>query len=119
MYEKIKEAFSKKFALWEILILDDELYLGNKRYVHTREWKLNWILQEDERGIYIEYYGIHRNGGHLHERIYANGIEESLDALRGYIVYSPNIPGDREESIQELEKYNKKIMKELKQKELL
>ena len=115
----MKKAFSKKFATYQIAISDDELYLGNKKYVPTKDWKLNWIIDQNERGTYIEYYGIHNRGGHLHGRIYSNGIEESLDVLREYIVYSPNIPGDRKRSLEELESHNRNLMQELKQKGLL
>lgn len=119
MHDEMKKVFSKKFAMDQIIISDDELYLGNKKYVPTKDWKLNWIIDRNERGIYIEYYAIHNRGGHLHERIYSDGIEESLDVLKQYIVYSPNTPGDRKRSLEELESHNRNLMQELKQKGLL
>ena len=119
MYRSIKELFSRKFAPWEIKITDDDLFLGNKKIIPTREWHLSWIMQENERGIYIEYYGIHGRRGHLHGRIYDNGCEENLDVLKEYIAYSPSVPGDREKRTREFESYNKKLIKELKQKGLM
>lgn len=119
MYRSIKELFGRKFAPWEIKITDDDLFLGNKKIIPTKEWHLSWIMQENERGIYIEYYGIHDRRGHLHGRIYDSGCEENLDVLKEYIAYSPSVPGDRERCTREFESYNKKLIKELKQKGLM
>lgn len=119
MYRSMKEVFSRKFAPWEITISDDDLFLGNKKVIPIREWRLRWIMQKNERGIYIEYYGIHDKRGHIHGKIYDDGVEESLDVLKEYISYSPNIPGDREKSTREFESYNRRLMRELKQKGLI
>lgn len=119
MFNNIKEAFGKKFANWEISISDDDLYVGNKVSIPTKEWKLKWIMQTNERGTYIEYYGVHNQNEHLHGRIYDDGGEEALDVLREYIVYSPNVPGDREKSANDLEMHNRLLMNELKQKGLI
>lgn len=119
MYSSIKALFRKKFAPLGINITDEELDLGNKMNIPTREWKLRWIVQKNEKGSYIEYYGVHNKNEHLHGRIYDNGIEESLDVLKQYIAYSPNIPGDREKSAQAQERHNKTLMKDLKQKGLI
>lgn len=119
MYRSIKEVFSRKFAPWKIKISDDDLFLGNKKIIPTREWHLGWVMQENQRGTYIEYYGIHDKRGHLHGRIYENGCEEDLDVLKEYIAYSPSVPGDREKRTREFESYNRKLIKELKQKGLI
>lgn len=119
MYNSIKALFRKKFALLGINITDEELDLGNKKTIPTRGWKLSWTLQKNEKGIYIEYYGVHNKNEHLHGRIYDNGLEESLDVLKEYIAYSPNIPGDREKSAKALENHNRILMKDLKQKGLI
>ena len=119
MYRSIKEVFSRKFAPWKIRISDEDLFLGNKKIIPTREWHLRWVMQENQRGTYIEYYGIHNKRGHLHGRIYENGCEEDLDVLKEYIAYSPTVPGDREKRTREFESYNKKLIKELKQKGLM
>lgn len=119
MYRNIKESFSRKFGLWKIDISEHELFLGNKKIIPTKDWHLSWIMQENEKGPYVEYYGIHNKGEHLHGRIYQNGAEEELDVLREYIAYSPNVPGDREKRTREFESYNQRVMRELKQKGLL
>lgn len=119
MYRSIKEIFSRKFASWSITVSDEDLFLGNKKRISKKGLHLSWIIQENEKGIYIEYYGIHDRRGHLHGRIYNNGSEEDLEILKGYVAYSPNIPGDREKRTIEFESYNKKLMRELKQKGLI
>lgn len=119
MYHSIKEIFSRKFAPWKIKISDDDLFLGNKKVMPNREWYLRWVMQENQRGTYIEYYGIHDKRGHLHGRIYDNGCEEDLDVLKEYIAYSPSVPGDREKRTREFESYNRNLIQELKYKGLI
>lgn len=119
MYEGIKKYFCSKFGVWEITIDEKDLFLGNKQMIATRDWRLKWAMQENDNGPYIEYYGINRRRGHLHGRIYEDGKEESLQVLREYIAYSPNILGDRERSTKEFEEYNKRLMEELREKGLL
>lgn len=115
----ITEAFKEKFGLWDITINDEDVFVGNKKTIPNGEWRLKWVVQKDERGVFLEYYGVHYLHGHLHEKIYEDGQEERLDALRQYIAYSPNIPGDREKSLREFEKHNTKIIQELERKDLL
>lgn len=119
MYHAIKEGFGKKFQPWEITIDEDDLFLGNKKVIPTRDWQLVWVMSQDDKGPYIEYYGINGHRGHLHGRIYDNGEEENLEVLKEYIAYSPNIPGDRERQTRNFENYNKRLMKDLKEKGLL
>ena len=119
MYQSIKEVFCKKFEPWQIKIEEAYFFLGNKQIIPTKEWHLRWVMQKNDRGAYIEYYGINGNRGHLHGRIYDDGGEENLEVLREYIAYSPNIVGDRERSTKDFEAYNKRLMNELKSKGLL
>ena len=119
MYQGIKEIFCKKFEPLEITIEDNDLYLGNNQFIPIKDWHLRWVMQQNERGAYIEYYGINGHRGHLHGRIYDDGGEENLEVLREYIAYSPNIQGDRERSTKDSEAYNKRLMTELKSKGLL
>lgn len=118
MYREIREIFCKKFKLWNITIEEKDLFLGNRKVVPHREWILHWVMQQDEKGPYVEYYGINGRRGHLHGRIYDNGEEEELEVLREYIAYSPNIEGDKERSMRAFEEYNKRVMADLKEKGL-
>lgn len=115
----IKQTFCKRFASWQITIDDEELFIGNRKTIPSKEWHIKWVIQKDEKGIFLEYYGIHSKKGHLHGRIYDTGEEEKLGVLKEYIAYSPSIPGDRERSTREFESYNKQMMRELKRKGLI
>lgn len=119
VFNNIKETFTRRFANWKISISDDDLYVGNKVSIPTKEWKLKWIMQTNERGTYIEYYGVHNRNQHLHGRIYDDGAEEALDVLKEYIMYSPNTPGAREKSAKDLDMYNSMLMNDLKKKGLI
>lgn len=119
MYQRMKEVLIKKFGPWNMTISDEALFKMNKKVLPAKEWNLKWIMQENERGRYIEYYGIHKEREHLHGRIYDDGYEEPLAVLQQYIAYSPNILGDKERSMKEFEAYNRHLMNELSKKGLI
>lgn len=114
--QQIKKLFESKFAPWEIKVGEEELFIGNKKTMPRKGWRIKWIVGKNERGIYMEFYAVHEQNGHLHERIYESGEEEELDVLKQYIVYEPNIPGDRERSTIEFENYNKGLIKQLEER---
>ncbi len=119
MYNIIKKNFCKKFASAENALDENELFVGNKKTMSVRDWLVKWVIQENEKGTYMEYYAIHDTREHLHERIYGDGNEEKLEVLKQYIVYSPNVPGDRERSTRDFETHNRRLIYELKQKGLM
>lgn len=111
----IKQLFCKKFAPWKITIKEEEIFVGNKKKIPHQEWNIKWVVRKDNKGLFLEYYGIHKSQGHLHGRIYTSGEEEKLDVLKQYITYAPSVLGDREKSAREFESHNKKLMIELKE----
>lgn len=117
--DNIKKTFCKKFEPWNITINENEVFVGNKKTIPSRACHVKYSIQENEKGIFLEYYGIHSSKEHLHGRIYQDGKEEELEVLRQYIAYSPSVPGDRERSDLDFEKYNRRVMSELKQKGLI
>lgn len=119
MYHTIKERFNAKFSLQESLLKEEELFIGSRKTISTKEWLFKMVLEENESGTYLEYYAIHENRGHLHARIYSSGKEEQLQVLKQYIAYAPSIPGDRERSAREFENYNRNLMTNLKKKGLM
>jgi len=116
---KIKEIFSKTFEPWCITIDETDVFVGNRKVLPKGEWKIRFIVEEDERGIFLEYYGMNFRNMHLHVRIYNDGQEQMLDVLQEYIMYRPIIPGDRERGRREFERYNHKVLNMLKEKQLL
>ncbi|WP_054741674.1 hypothetical protein [Cellulosilyticum ruminicola] len=117
--QEIKNLFERIFAPWQITIEDKELFVGNRRTIaDCNNWRIKWVVGNNDKGNYLEYYAINSTRGHLHGRIYENGKEEKLEVLKEYIVYSPTIPGDREKSAQEFEIYNKRLIKYLEEKGL-
>lgn len=116
---KIKEALSKKFDSRCINIEEIDIVVGNKKQLPKTEWKINFIVEQDEKGVFLQYYGIHSRNIHVHERIYDDGQEQILDVLQEYIAYCPSVPGDKERKTQEFERYNKTLLTTLKKKQLL
>lgn len=116
---KIKEVFSKTFEPWHITIDEADVFVGNNKSIPKEGWRLKFVVEEDEKGMFLEYYGMHTRNGHAHVRIYTDGKEEKLDVLQEYIAYSPSIPGDRERGTSEFRRYNQRILSELKEKQLI
>lgn len=116
---KITEVFSKTFEPWHITIDEKDLFIGNKKVLPKGEWTIRFVVEEDERGMFLEYYGMNARDAHSHARIYTDGEEQSLDVLQCYIAYSPTVPGDRERGTREFEKYNSRVLSTLKQKQLI
>lgn len=114
----IKKQFCKRFALWKMEIKEEDVFVGNKINLVNDEWHMKCIVSEDNKGVFLEFYGIHKRQGHVHERIYEDGRGEKLEVLQEYIAYTPSIPGDRERKAREFERYNHHLMTELKGKGL-
>lgn len=115
--QQIKRSLERIFAPWKIRIEDKDLVVGNRKTISScGDWHIKWVMEKDEKGTYLEYYAVNVKRGHLHGRIYENGKEEKLEVLKEYIVYSPNVPGDRERSTREFEFYNNKLIKVLEEK---
>lgn len=116
---KIRETFSKRFATSRITIEETDIFIGNKKEIPAKEWKLKFIIDRDERGIFLEYYGTSIRDVHVHVRIYDNGNEEILDILKEYVAYHPNIPGDFERAVGEFKIHNQRILDSLREKQLI
>ena len=116
---KIKEVFSKTFEPWRITIDETDVFVGNKKEIPQGGWKIKFVVEEDENGMFLEYYGMNSREMHTHARIYDDGQEEILDVLREYIAYRPTVPGDRERETKEFERYNQGMLSLLKQKQLI
>ena len=116
---RIPEVFSKTFEPWYIKIDETDIYLGNKKVIPLGEWKIKFVVDQDENGIFLEYYGMNSRKVHSHGRIYYDGQEQRLDVLREYIEYRPTVPGDFERGMKEFQKYNEKVINQLRAKGLL
>lgn len=116
---KIKEVFSKTFEPWHITIDENDVFIGNHKFIPQSGWNIRFIVEEDEKGTFLEYYAIHTRNEHIHVRIYTDGREEKLEVLQEYIAYSPTIPGDRARGTNEFRSYNQRVLSELRKKKLI
>jgi hypothetical protein len=54
-------------------------------------------VDPDDAGLpSLEYYAGHRMTNDRHVLIWADGYRQHLDAIKGFIVWNPNVPGSRE-----------------------
>ena len=116
---KIAEVFSKKFEHSRMIVDETDIFIGNKKEIPQGDWRIKFVVDQDENGLFLEYYGTNSRKMHAHGRIYNNGQEERLDVLQEYVAYSPDVPGDLERSEREFRNHNERVLSHLRQKQLM
>ncbi len=87
--EQLRQRFNRAFARWDIVLPSDALSPGVIWYIVEEGWTI-WtrfdIGDEDGRER-LDYYAIHRMTDDRHVRMYADGEQEALPAMRhGYVI---------------------------------
>ena len=65
---------------------------------------VRYVLGEDERGAFLEFYSFHRIWGDLHARIYEDGTVEPLDVLETAVATT----GDADEDMRRIQAQNRR-----------
>ena len=83
-HEKLREGFNRGFAHWEIELPVDAMSPGVVWLIVQRGWTIWTRLDIDpENGRErLDYYAMHRMTNDRHVRLYADGEEEALPAMR-------------------------------------
>lgn len=87
----------------------DELPLGAMGHASADTSHMEYVVREDERGLYLEYYVTDRFvWGDIHERIYADGeLVDDLETIQPVIWHHPD--GDPEEERRAYEENNRQV----------
>jgi hypothetical protein len=83
--------------------------------IHKRGWTIDYLFGEDGEGRYLEYYASHRMTTDSHERLYASGRIQDLDAIETMYFFDPEVPGSEENARRRNEEQNRIVAEELDQ----
>ena len=120
MHGIIEKKFNERFPEVICSLTEEEIFSGNKKTIMGAGWFIKLAIQKEKTNrIYVEYYGVYNDQYHTHARIYNDGAEESLETLKQFIAYSPDVPGDRERSTKDFASYNRELMNQLQCKGLI
>jgi hypothetical protein len=96
-HERIAEAFNWYFGQFGIRIRPEDVVTGARRSIGDKGWRIDYRVDPDDAGLpSLEYYAGHRMTNDRHVLIWADGYRQRLDAMEGFIVWNPNVPGSRE-----------------------
>jgi hypothetical protein len=93
---RIAEAFNTYFRNWSIKISPSHVRPGARASLGNRGWGINYLVEADDSGPYLEFYATHRMTDDRHVLISSSGEIEHLDAITGMYFYDPNVGGARE-----------------------
>jgi hypothetical protein len=94
--ERIAEAFDRYFANFDITIEPDEVEVGRRGEILAKGWRIAFRVDPDDAGSPgLEFYATHRMTNDRHVRIWADGYEEKLEAIREFYGFDRRCPALR------------------------
>jgi len=73
--------FNRSFAHWRIELEPSHLGPGQRGFISSQGWAIWVLFEEDEEGVYLDYYAAHRMTTDCHIRLRPDGASESLPAI--------------------------------------
>lgn len=80
--------------------------------------RIRYVFGEDRNGAFLELYSFHRVWGDLHVRIHEDGTVEQLDVLETVVPVTGD-PGEDRRAVEEQNRRNQRLLKELDEAGLL
>ena len=110
---KILVLFGEQLRLWRIKLALEDLRLGTSGQIGGHGWSIQYVIREDERGPFLEYYAMNRFAwGAWRVRIYADGqIQADLPTLEDLTVFRPG--EDPKEAERRTSERSERVMAEL------
>ena len=108
--EHVQQRFDGDFQLpWH------DLSVGEAGHLREGSSNMEFSVEKDERGLYLEYYVSDRfMWGDIHERVYADGtVLDDLETIQPMIVTMPG--EDHDEKRREYEDHNRKVAEKLRE----
>lgn len=110
----ISQTFAQYFANWHIRLPPGAEDLGGRGSIAKAGWTINYLVDRDENGKYLQFYATHRMTNDRRLRIYETGRMETLDAIVEMYGYNPQVPGAEQKAKQEYFEHNQRIADELR-----
>lgn len=110
----IEEHFADYFRNWDIHLPEGWVFSLESGVIRKAGWLIRFLVGEDSRGYYLEFYAAHRMTNDRHLRIYDSGAVEGLDAIWDMCGWDPKVPGAKERARDEYLEHNSRVANELK-----
>jgi hypothetical protein len=89
--------------------------VGSRRTITERGWRITYRVDPDDAGApSLEFYATHRMTSDSHERIWADGHLEHLDAIYEAYAYDAKVPGSEEAAREKYLQHNQAVARELR-----
>jgi hypothetical protein len=110
----IASAFAEYFSTWEIRLPKENLRERTPGEIQSHGWIIRFRFSEDSRGEFLDFYASHRMTNDRHQRLYADGTVEDLEALLDWVVYPPDANEEqRKEAERQYREHNERVQLEL------
>lgn len=106
------DAFARCFSHWNIVLPLEDISARRSGHISQAGWLIQYCFGKDDTGAYLDYYAAHRMTNYRHERIYADGREESLLTLESFYITSRD-PIKAKQLEDEYYRHNRKVVKML------
>lgn len=110
--DQIPRMFAERFARWEIALPAENLKSRFSGHIAQGGWLIQFCFGRDDKGDYLDYYASHRMTDDDHIRLYADGTQVELAALRGFYL-TRNDPVEAKRLEEEYYETNRRITEEL------
>ncbi|RMD82344.1 MAG: hypothetical protein D6815_09475 [Candidatus Dadabacteria bacterium] len=90
MTKRIEAIFREEFSYWGIELPAENVAQRRRGKIVEKGWAIWYLFGSDERGEYLDYYASHRMTEDRHIRIYSDGEQVTLPAIRGMRIGSKN-----------------------------
>jgi hypothetical protein len=98
----LERDFAARFAHWEITLPPGTVERrAGGRIVH-QGWAIWYLVGEDERGVYLDYYAAHRMTNDRHHRLREDGTDEDLPTIQSMRLVSPDPEEDARRAAEHL-----------------
>lgn len=117
--ERVAEAFNAYFANFDISIRPEDVAVGSGRTIGERGWRIAYRGDPDDAGLpSMEFYATHRMTNDRHERIWADGHVEHLDAIHEVYGWDPKVPASKQAAKEQYLKHNQAVARQLRERGL-
>ncbi len=111
---KIASKFKEYFAGYDLELPDP---IPPKGQIDKNGWSITYVLHNDDTGSpYLDFFAEHRLTSPKHVRIFHDGKLLGLETYQESYSYDPEIEGDEERAIKEMEEHNNRVSEALKLK---
>ena len=113
--EQIADTFDRYFGNFGIRMDPDKVQIGGRGEIRSKGWYIRYrVVPDDAGGPSLEFYATHRMTNDRHALIWADGHLDTLEAIREFSAYNPDVPGAKEAADQDYRRHNRLVADRLR-----